>query len=242
MATLVRSEVMPNGLLRIPALLRSGDRMSQAEFHRRYEQYPDDIKFELIQGTVYMASPEGLPHSRLSIMLAGVLTHYEAGTPGVEAAGNATVKLGEESEPQPDLLLRIKPEHGGRSGTDDLYVAGPPELVIEIAYSSVAIDLHAKKDDYERNRIVEYVVVCVEDERVYWFDLATGRSRKLPADGILRSKTFPGLWIDTVALFRHNLKRLLRILGVGLASPEHARFVRRLAKAANTSKSKRARK
>lgn len=99
MATVTRSDFMPEGLLRAPALLASGDRMSQPEFHRRYEQYPDDVRFELI-------------------------------------------------------------------------------------------------------------------------------------NGIVRSKAFPGLWIDTQALFRGDLNRMVRVLNDGLASPEHERFVRRLAKAA----------
>ena len=32
--------------------LCSGDRLSQAEFHRRYAAYPKHIKFELVQGVV----------------------------------------------------------------------------------------------------------------------------------------------------------------------------------------------
>lgn len=216
------------------ALLRNGDRMSQPEFHRRYEQYPEDVKIELIKGIVYMASPEGLPHSIYATKLSAVLGLYEAETPGVEAASDPTVILGGDSEPQPDLLLRILPEHGGRTRTQDLYLAGPPELVIEIAYSSVAIDLHHKKDDYQHNGVREYVVVCVAEKEVYWFDLAGDRLRKLPADGVLHCRQYPGLWIDMKALFRGELKRMIQVLNEGLASPEHARFVKRLAKAAKT--------
>ena len=216
------------------ALLRNGDRMSQPEFHRRYEQYPEDVKIELIKGTVYMASPEGLPHSVYVARLSAVLGLYEAETPGVETATDPPVILGDDSEPQPDLLLRVLPEYGGRMRTQDLYLAGPPELVIEIAYSSVAIDLHHKKDDYEQKGVREYVVVCVEEEEVYWFDLAGGRLRRLPADGVLRCRQYPGLWIDMMALFRRDLKRMIRVLNEGIASPEHARFIKRLAKAAKT--------
>lgn len=213
---------------RLPPLLRNGDRMSQSEFHRRYEQYPEDVKFELIKGTVYMASPEGMPHSVYVVRLGTVLGNFEAETPGVEAASDPTVILGGESEPQPDLLLRILPDFGGRTRTQHIYLAGPPELVIEIAYSSVAIDLHDKKDDYLRNGVYEYVVVCLEEEETHWFDLVSDKSKKLPRDGVLRSKQFPGLLIDTPALFSGDRKQLLRTAKAGLASPQHARFVRRL--------------
>ena len=46
-----------------PPTLHNGDRLTQPEFHRRYEAYPEDAKFELIGGTVYMGSPLGETHS-----------------------------------------------------------------------------------------------------------------------------------------------------------------------------------
>ena len=239
MATVTRGELFPRGFLHAPALLTSGDRMSQAEFHRRYEQYPESIKFELINGTVYMASPQRIPHSTYEIQLSTLLGLYWLSTPGVQPAHNQTVILGPRSEPQPDLLLRVLPELGGNTRTEDEYVYGGPELIIEIAHSTVAIDLHQKKDDYERCGVAEYVVVCLEERQVCWFDLAGGRTRKIPPDGILRSKRFPGLWIDTQALFRGDSKHMVQVLHDGLASSEHGRFVRRLAKAAErTAKSK----
>ena len=63
-----RSVVSPseNGQL----LLCNGDRMKQPEFHRRYETYPKDVKFELIGGIVYMASPLRMPHGRYQPMLS----------------------------------------------------------------------------------------------------------------------------------------------------------------------------
>ncbi len=62
------------------------------------------------------------------------------GTPGFEASDNATVVLGEENEPQPDLFLRILPQFGGQTRTTkDQYVEDAPELVAEIAHSSRAI-------------------------------------------------------------------------------------------------------
>jgi Uma2 family endonuclease len=226
-ATLTRSAVFSGGLLHAPALLVSGDRLLQAEFHRRYEQYPADVKFELVNGMVFVASPRRLPHSTCEVQLSTLLGLYSLATRGVQPAHNQTVILGETSEPQPDFLLRVLPEYGGSTKTDDEYVCGGPELIIEVAHSTVAIDLHDKKYDYERHGITEYVVVCLAEQRVEWFDLAGRRSRNVPHDGILQSKTFPGLWIDTRALFRGDLKRLVSVLNQGLASAEHSRFVRR---------------
>src|SRR5262245_37648990 len=114
-------------------LLRNGDRLTQPEFHRRYLAYPEDVKFELVGGIVYMASPLSLPHSDYDDELGFPLGVYKRATPGVQVLRGATTVLGEESEPQPDLGLRILPEYGGQTRTRDEMVHGAPELLAEIA-------------------------------------------------------------------------------------------------------------
>jgi hypothetical protein len=47
-------------------------------------------------------------------------------------------------------------------------------------------------------------------------------------DGTLRSEVFPWLWLDTEALLRWDMAQVLRVLGQGLASAEHAAFVAEL--------------
>lgn len=213
-------------------LLANGDRMGQAEFHRRYQSYPPHIKFELVGGTVFMASPARLTHGRFGEELAFVLKSYANATPGVESAGNITTILGEESEPQPDRLLRVLSEYGGRSDVDpDDYLVGPPELIAEIAYSSRATDLHHKREDYERAGVLEYLVVSVEEPELYWFNFVTGRSISPNRQGICCSRVFPGLWIHRQALLDRDSARLEAILRQGLASRAHAAFVKRLEKA-----------
>ena len=64
-----------------------------------------------------MASPLRRPHGKYHLKLSHLLSVYEDDTTGVDAADNATQILGEESEPQPDLTLRILPEYGGQSRT-----------------------------------------------------------------------------------------------------------------------------
>src|SRR6266446_1483212 len=108
--------------------LANGDRMKQPEFHRRYETYPEDVKFELIGGIVFMTSPLRRAHGKNHVNLSLVLSLYSCHTPGIEALDNATTILGDESEPQPDLTLRILTEFGGQSREAEKdYVEGPPE-------------------------------------------------------------------------------------------------------------------
>ena len=210
--------------------LHTGDRMTRAEFHRIYERTPEHFRAELIGGIVYVASPLKRRHGTNHLPLGGLFFAYEGETPGVESGDNTTILLGDEGEPQPDLYLRILPEHGGQSRTTpDDYVEGAPELLAEIAHSSRAIDLHAKRDDYTRYGVREYLVLCLRERRLRWFDLAAGRELDADADGVYRIRVFPGLWIDGEALLARDYRRLTATLGHGLATPEHAAFVARLA-------------
>ena len=225
----VKEAVPRNG---VPPLY-NGDRLTQKEFHRRYEAYPEDVKFELIGGTVYMASPLGLDHGSYHPELSGAFWIYRAATPGTELLDNATTILGEESEPQPDLVLRILPEWGGRSRNFKIkskqYVKGPPELLAEISHSTRALDLHQKWQDYRRAGVLEYVVWCIEEAELHWFDFRAGRRINPDAAGVFRSQVFPGLWVDSRALAARDAARLIEIVQRGLASPAHAAFVKKLA-------------
>jgi hypothetical protein len=215
--------------------LEPGDRLTRAEFERRYDAMPELKKAELIEGVVFMPSPvrlsrHGQPHLHLLTWL-GV---YQASTPGIRAAGEASVRLDLDNEPQPDGLLLIEPACGGQAhiSTDD-YVEGAPELVGEVAASSVSIDLNTKLHVYRRNGVCEYVVWRVLEQAVDWFILREGAYDRLAPgpDGIYRSEVFPGLWLDAAALVRADMARVLQVVQQGLASPEHTAFVARLQQA-----------
>jgi Uma2 family endonuclease len=209
--------------------LENGDQMTQEEFHRRYEAYPEDVKFELIGGTVYMASPMRGPHGTYGSKLNYVLEAYEDATPGVQTAQNITTILGKKSEPQPDLLLRLLRECGGQSDFDeDQYLVGAPEFVAEIAHSTVSIDLNQKRQDYLAAGVQEYLVLCIEEAEIHWFHFPSKRKLKPDRHGIWKSRVFPGLWLAGPTLIARDSKKLIAALQQGIASPQHADFVRLL--------------
>ena len=210
-------------------LLEPGDRLAREEFEKRYEQMRHLKKAELIEGTVYMPSPvrarkHALPHGQLALWLG----HYAAETPGVETGDNPTVRLDPENEPQPDLVLMKTAARGGqaRISADD-YIEGAPELAVEIVGSSRAYDLHQKKGAYLRNGVREYLVWITPEQRLLWWEWRTGEYHEIPAaaEGWLKSRAFPGLWLDAPALLRGDMKAVLSALQRGLASPEHAAFL-----------------
>jgi len=110
--------------------LVEGQRLDQPTFHALYEAMPPGTRAELIDGVVFMPSPVSLRHGIAQVPVIVWLDYYAEKTLGVQVMDNATTILGWKSEPQPDGLLRILPECGGRSWDEGGYVHGAPELVI----------------------------------------------------------------------------------------------------------------
>jgi Uma2 family endonuclease len=225
----------------IPAL-RDGDHLTSDEFMRRYEAMPELKKAELIEGVVHVPSPVSQEnHGDQHCSLAGLIFLYRARTPGVKSGDNSTVLLDLNSSPQPDVVLFIQSSHGGKVKLDGRgYIVGAPDLVAEIATSTVSYDLHDKLRTYERNAVREYIVWRVLERELDWFVLRNGRFEKLApeADGTLRSTVFPGLWLDPAALVNEDFDRLLDVLQRGLDSREHTEFVAGLRESsANQSRS-----
>jgi len=181
--------------LRTPPL-EAGDHLDQPTFHERYEAMPPAFRAELIRGVVIVPSPLSPGHGFYHALVMTWLGNYWIATPGTKTGDNMTTILGEASEPQPDGALIIDPAAGGQTGLSEAgYLTGPPELIVEVASSSVSIDLHAKRRDYEQAGVLEYVVVVLRQNIIRWFVLQDGTYQEMfaDADGIFRSRVVPGL-------------------------------------------------
>lgn len=164
------------------------------------------------------------------------LDYYAEKTTGVQVLNNATTILGWKSEPQPDGLLRILPECGGRTWNRGGFIHGAPEFVAEVAKPTRYVDLGPKLADYQQAGVMEYVVRAMDPDEIFWFGQEHGvlSSRPMGGDGLYHSTTFPGLWLDPQALLTGDRQRLRTVLDLGCATPEHAAFVARLAVSGST--------
>jgi len=215
--------------------LRTGEQLTRAEFERRYAAMPHIKRAELLEGVVVVGSPvhvlnHGKPHGQMMAWL-GV---YYLSTPGTMPCDNATTRLDANTVVQPDALLRIAPEAGGESlVSDDDYVEGAPELVVEIASSSVPYDAGLKRIMYQRCGVQEYLLWQTEQQRLDWWELRDGRYHPLlpDADGIITSRVFPGLYLHAEALLHDDMAAVLKAAQHGLASANHAAFVEQLSHA-----------
>ena len=191
--------------------LENGDRLDQAEFERRYAASPDVKKAELIEGVVFVASPlRFTPHAEPHSNLVGWLWAYKATDPNLKIGIEPTLRLDKDNEPQPDIVM-FRADSGRTSITEDGYLIGSPELIIEISASTVSYDLHGKKDACERNGVKEYLVWRTFDREIDWFILENGKYRNLAPDsqGILQSQEFQGLVLDVPALLNGDMAQVL---------------------------------
>jgi len=214
--------------------LENGAHFSASEFLRRYEKLPEDEKAELVNGVVYMAPPVRFEqHAEPDSLIQTWLGVYGIATPGVKSGTNSTIRLGPDDVPQPDGLLRIIPERGGRSRVDARgYIEGPPELLVEVAASSASLDTREKRASYRRAGVREYLVWRTLDAEIDWWMLEEDEYRPVPldADGIMRSQVFPGLWLAKDALLAGDGQRLLAVLNEGLRHADHSAFTAELAR------------
>lgn len=157
---------------------------------------------------------------------------YKVATPFVRNSADATVRLDDDNEPQPDATLFIESAYGGQAALDlDGYIEGAPEWTGEVTASSASYDLHWKMEVYRQFGVREYLVWRVLDEEFDWFILKRGRYEEMqPVRGILKSKVFPGLWLHAKAMLDDDLPKALAVLNQGLATPEHAAFAEQLRK------------
>jgi Uma2 family endonuclease len=227
-----RKALNSNGKRAIP-FLENGDRLTRAEFERRYEAMPD-VKAELIEGVVYLSSPvrvknHGEPHSRIMWWLGT----YSVATNAVNFADNATVRLDIDNEPQPDAVLYVRKEFGGncRISNDD-YLEGSPELVVEISSSTVSYDSNEKKKVYRRNGVQEYIIWRVNDGEIDWFAWEEGEYILLQPDksGVTESRFFGGLRLNVNAILNDDLTKVLAELQKGLMSKTHKDFEKSFSK------------
>lgn len=138
------------------------------------------------------------------------------------------MRLDADNEPQPDALLRKESDLEQPLAEAKKYIETAPELIVEVAASSVSYDLFDKKNVYQRNGVQEYVVWQLYENQLDWFLLQAGHYVHLTPDddGILRSRVFPGLWLAVDDLLAGNLAQVLATVqqGVQTDQPQEERI------------------
>lgn len=175
-----------------PAPFREGP----VTFEEFFERVLDGEKADLLDGVIYMASPDNTDASGLTTWLGTVFGGYVGYFDlGAIYLLRVCYRIGPKNGPEPDLGFVAKAlEATRRRG----YVDGPPSLAIEIVSpDSAHRDYVLKKDIYERAAVGEYWIIDPDDQRVTFYVLHGKRFKKVaPVKHVFKSRVLPGFYMD----------------------------------------------
>ena len=172
-----------------------------------YEDYantPEGERWELIDGELIMVAAPSEEHQIVVFNLAGLLYIFLRANPiGLALTAPRDVFLTENDIVQPDLLfVSNERAHIRNSG----YVAGAPDLVVEVRSPSTARkDWITKRELYARHGVQEYWIADAEASTITVLTLAAGALQVTAVYGLgntLLSPTLPGFTPAIDDIFR----------------------------------------
>jgi Uma2 family endonuclease len=190
-----------------------------------YETYraivEDGEKADLIDGVIYMASPD----TRLSNNLNGLLYQLIDGfiaakdIDGFAFFSRFSCKLSDYRAPEPDVGY-VRPERAHI--VEERHIVGGPDIAVEIvSRDSRKRDYVTKRALYQEAGVREYWIIDPLKSRATFLGLVHGEYEELPLElsHIFHSGVIPGFWLDVKWLFAKPLPRAYLCLEQILASP-----------------------
>jgi Uma2 family endonuclease len=152
-------------------------------------------KADLIDGVIYMASPENTDDNELLVWLLTLMNLFARRTKQGQIYGSRVAfRLGERQGPEPDIAF-VHVDHLDRVSRGG--VEGPADLAIEIVSpDSVERDYYRKRELYQEYAIPEYWIIDEMERRVTLLRLRQGQYREVRSrKGELRSEVLSGFWL-----------------------------------------------
>lgn len=173
----------------------------------------DGEKADLIEGVIYMASPENTDSNRIEGWLYALLLPFiQRRDLGTLFISRVAFRLDGSNGIEPDIAFVKKGREGiikrGR-------VDGPPDLAVEVVSpDSVDRDYRTKHAQYEQAGVQEYWIIDELKETVTWYRLDQhGRYRALrPRKGKLTSAVLPGFGLRPEWRWQRPMPTVLDIL------------------------------
>lgn len=170
---------------------------------------PDGHKADLIDGVIYMASPDSLPANSIGIFLSHLIDGYisEKGIAGFVYSSRVACRFDNHNGPEPDVLY-VRPERSDI--LEETCVRGAPDIAVEIvSRDSRHRDYNDKRQLYERAGVAEYWIIDPLQTRCEFLRLKDGRYEFIPLErnSIFRSQVIPGFWLNVDWLFVRPLPK-----------------------------------
>ena len=187
---------------------RAGD----VTFGEFMEIVREDQKADLIDGVIYMASPENIEHNDVIGWLVAIIRPFvDHRRLGKVTVNRVAYRLTNKNAPEPDVAVILSKRLGDvRRG----YVAGPPDLAIEVVSpESVHRDYELKRRRYEKSGVQEYWIIDPDERQATFFCLGEeGFIEQQPEKKVFHSRVLPGLAVDVRWFWQRPLPDTLAIV------------------------------
>ena len=144
--------------------------------YQDYLQLPEDKRYEIIDGELFMVPSPNEVHQRILLTLTTILLNYvKKNKIGYVYCAPFDVLFSEEDIVQPDIIF-VSNENRKIITKDN--IKGTPDLLIEILSPGTSKrDLGIKKKLYAKNGVREYWIVDPEQETTEVLNLKEGEFR-----------------------------------------------------------------
>jgi Uma2 family endonuclease len=139
--------------------------------YQDYLKWPDDERWELIEGIAYNMTPApSIKHQRVAGLFYSILVNKLAGKPCIPGISPIDVVLSEYDVVQPDVLVVCD-----KKKITEANIQGAPDLVVEVLSPSTAVkDMREKRAIYERYGVKEFILIDPTEFYVERFSLKDG--------------------------------------------------------------------
>jgi Uma2 family endonuclease len=193
-------------------------RKGEISFEEFLALIPDGEKADLLDGVIYMASPDNTDANDLTVWLCVILAGFvEAKRLGKVYISRVAYRIGAKRGPEPDLGFVPKELEQSRQRG---YIDGPPALAIEIVSpDSVARDYVLKRAIYEQAGVREYWILDPDEKRATFLSLREGHYEESPpVDDVFTSLVLPGMRLDVRWFWDQSRPAAYEVLGQFLQS------------------------
>jgi Uma2 family endonuclease len=179
----------------------------------------DGQKADLIDGVIYMASPDNTDANELFMWLGFLMNGYARRKRLGKVYGTRVAfRIGDVNSPEPDLgFVRADRLHLVQRG----FVEGPPDLAVEIVSpDSIDRDYRRKREQYRQAGVGEYWIVDEIEQQVTLLRLGPRKVYRevRPRKGVLTSEILAGFWVRLEWLWQDPLPDQMDILTEILAA------------------------
>ncbi len=177
--------------------------------YKDYLSWPDEERWEIIDGVPYLLAAPGKEHQTVSMELSWQLHSFFRDKDCQVFAAPFDVRLPRGEEKDEDIDTVVQPDLSiicDQGKLDERGCKGAPHLVIEIiSPSSAKKELSEKFNLYERSGVKEYWVVFPKFNTIVVYSLDSQnkyqKTGEFSPGQIMSSDLFPGLGIDLGRVF-----------------------------------------